>query len=83
MRRVPQFEDAFQDIWKTEPARAPDREALDLYNSPVYGFIGRPLAQMSEFHLKQLAVTQQQAGMQQTALQQGRPSLSCSWPSIT
>ena len=73
MRHVPQFDDMFKEIYQKTPARAPDRVALELYESPAYNFIGRPMAQLSAFHLRQLMGAQQHMFGQATALQQQRP----------
>ena len=51
-RHVPQYDDMFAEIFKKTPARAPDRTALELYESPAYAFIGRPFAQMNAFSHK-------------------------------
>ena len=72
-RHVPQYDDMFAEIFKTTPARASDRTALELYESPAYAFIGRPFAQMSAFHLRNLMGAQKEMGMHMTAMREGRP----------
>ncbi len=48
-RRVPQFEDAFQELWKKEPARAPGapEEVVDWETSARF----RPVTQMEVIQL--------------------------------
>ena len=72
-RHVPQYDDMFKDMFEKTPARAPDRTALQLYESPAYAFIGRPFAQMNAFHMRNLMGAQREMGMQMTAMREGKP----------
>ena len=74
-RHVPQYDDMFKEIFQKTPARAPDRTALQLYESPAYAFIGRPFAQMNAFHMRNLLGAQREMGMNMTAMREGRPQL--------
>ena len=37
-RHVPQYDDMLKEIFEKTPGRAPDRTALQLYESPAYAF---------------------------------------------
>ena len=74
-RHVPQYDDMFKEIFQKTPARAPDRTALQLYESPAYAFIGRPFAQMNAFHMRNLMGAQREMGVNMTAMREGRPHL--------
>ena len=50
MRRVPQFEDAFQETLVRTPVKLPDRSYSELYQSQELNFIGRPFEDLARFH---------------------------------
>ena len=75
-RHVPQYDDMFKEIFKKTPARAPDRTALELYESPAYAFIGRPFAQMSATHMRNLKGAQREMGMHMTGCEREDPMSS-------
>ena len=48
MRRVPQFEDAFQETLVRTPVKLPDRSYSELYQSQELNFIGRPFEDLAK-----------------------------------
>ena len=48
-RRVPQFEDAYRDLFKHEVHKLPKRQMVALFDS-FDNIIGRPFDQMTEAH---------------------------------
>ena len=74
-RRV-SFDEAAGDIYQRKQGHAPDRAALELYESPDMQFIGRPMAEMSAFHLAHLNAVRQQSGRMLNAMTTGTPYIS-------
>ena len=50
-RRVPQFEDAYRDLFKHEPSKLPNRNMVALFDS-FDNVIGRPFADMTDAQKK-------------------------------
>ena len=53
-RRVPQFEDAYRDLFKHELHKLPNRNMIELFDG-FDNVIGRPFDRMTDAHKKILA----------------------------
>ena len=69
-RRVPQFEDAYRDLFKHELHKLPNRNMIELFDG-FDNVIGRPFDQMTDAHKKILAAQASNIGIQAQAIGQG------------
>ena len=71
-RRVPQFEDAYRDLFKHEPQKLPNRSMIELFDS-FDNVIGRPFGDMTDAHKQILAAQAGQLSMHARAATNGTP----------
>ena len=73
-RRVPQFEDAYRDLFKHELHKLPNRNMIALFDG-FDNVIGRPFDQMTDAHKKILAAQAGRLSTQAQAIGRGAPLL--------
>ncbi len=71
-RRVPQFEDAYRDLFKHEAHKLPNRQMVALFDG-FDNVVGRPFADMTEAHKKILAAQSGAISKQALAITQQTP----------
>ena len=67
---MPQFEDAYRDLFKHEPSKLPNRNMVALFDS-FDNVIGRPFGDMTDAHKRILAAQAGQISLQARAQANG------------